>query len=117
MHSEYIDRIVNLIFSQFANEATILQLVVTEGLINNILPGEYRIETISSVLYNPQDPMFTVMHENKRNMGQISFWEHNQILVEVLRFNEDQLLMRQSSISSTEEIDEIVYEYFAKLKS
>lgn len=117
MHSEYINRLVNLIFSQFTHEATIQQLVVAEGLFNNEFPGEFIIKTVPSALYNPQDPMFTVMHETGINIGQISLWEHYQILVEVLGINGEQLLMQHRTISSTEEIDKVVYEYFTKLKS
>lgn len=55
--------------------------------------------------------MISVMHESVINIGQISFWEHNQILLEVLGHNGDRLLMRQFIIASTEELEGNLYDY------
>lgn len=117
MFSDYIDQLVNLIFNQSDNDVNILRIVAIEGLLKNGFLKKHQIETFQSELYNPQDPMFCVMHESEKNLGQISLWEHNQLFLEVLGFNGDQILNRMFIIPSTEEIERSIDEYFDILSS
>jgi hypothetical protein len=116
MNSEYVEQIVNLILSD--HNLKNLEIVVLDGLlITESLKGHY-IKIIPTEFYNPQDPMFVVTHESdSEQIGQVSFWEHNQLLLEVLSRDGKQLLMRECIVSSTEEIVVEFHEYFKKMKS
>ena len=116
MDSENLDRIVNLVTSE--SSLRILEIVALDGLLMTDSLNEMNIKIVPADFYNPQDPMFVVTHEsNNKQIGQISFWEHNQLLLEVLDVDGNHLLMRQFTISSSDEIDIELREYFNIMKA